>query len=133
LGGLEAQGSTAGAGLDALGHAQEGLAEGPVEGLALLGAGRVSGAALAEHGEALAFVAERVGVLEAQARGLGVLADVLEHARGLLELAGLLEGQGRAQLGPALGPALAGGLIDVLAELFARSEGLWSPRQGTGW
>ena len=91
LGGLEHQRALAGPGLEPLGDAQQRLPERAMQGLALVAAGRVASTALAQDREPLLLVAQGLGVLEPEARGLGVLADVLEQARGLLQLAGLLE------------------------------------------
>ncbi len=96
--GLEGERPPPRARVETLGDPDQRLTEGPVQGSALVAGGGVSGASLPEHREALLLVAEGVGVLEAQARSLGVLADVLEHTCGLLELAGVLESERRPQL-----------------------------------
>jgi len=91
-----------------------------MEGLTLLAGREVARAAFPEDREALLLVAEGVGVLEPEARGLGVLADVLEHAGGLLELAGLFQGQRSAQLSALTWPAWPLLAIDVVG--FARAS-----------
>ncbi len=91
LGGFERQGPLARARLEALGNPHQHLAERSMQGLTLIAVGGVASTALAQHREPLLLVAQGLGVLEPEAGGLSMLADVLEQTGGLLQLAGLLE------------------------------------------
>ena len=72
---------------------------------ALGGGAGVAGTSLAQDIEALAFVAHRAGVLHPQQRGLSVLAGVLEHPGGLLQLPCFFQRHRRPNLGSEGGAA----------------------------